>query len=289
MGQKANPNSLIIGIKKNWKTEFSEKKKRDLGVIFNKDCQILDFIERILYLNGFILQDYRLHHFDRTIVLFLSIQVFRYEGLKTQLKSLLPNNCLIVKNRSKDSLKFFQDTHNTREPSQLLLRKLSDSLAAFTGRRVKISLSLANSYINLNRKAKTHLKQKFLALRRYSHYTNFFESLNVGVAVSKKVDFAKSLMELLIPVLTRSTRIRSFLRFMKKVLTLFIKNPNRPVYGVKIRIKGRVNGARRTKTLRLVVGDVACHSQELGLNYVSKTTHNSNGSYGLKIWVAGPR
>lgn len=289
MGQKANPNSLVIGIKKNWKTEFSERKKRDLGVIYNKDSQILNFIERILHLNGFTLQDFRLHHLDNTIVLFLSIQAFNYDCSRNRPEGSF-SKCIVVKNKSKSVLKLPLGTYYTnKEPSQLLSQKLAESLSLFAGRRIKISLSLADKYINLNQNAKTDVKKKILALRRHSRPSfNFFESLNIGAAVSERPDFAGALMELLIPVLVKSKLIKPFLRFLKKILTLFIENPNRPVSGIKIKIKGRVNGARRAKTLRLVVGDVACHSRELNLNYVSKTTHNNNGSYGLKIWVVGP-
>ena len=36
MGQKTNPNILRLGVTKNWKTEFFEKKKKELPLyIFN--------------------------------------------------------------------------------------------------------------------------------------------------------------------------------------------------------------------------------------------------------------
>ena len=289
MGQKANPNSLVIGLKKNWKTEFSERKKRDLGVVFSKDYQILNFIERILYLNGFTLQDFRIHHLDSTIVLFLSIQAFNYDYSRTRSKESL-SKCLIVHNKSKSALELpLGPYYGNTKPTHLLSQKIAESLASFAGRRIKISLSLANSYINLNKSAKTEVKKNILALRKHSKYSfNFFESLYVSDAVSKNPDFAGALINLVIPVLAKSGRIKPFFRFLKRVLALFIENSNSSVYGIKIKVKGRVNGARRARTLRLVVGDVACHSHKLNLNYVSKTTHNSNGSYGLKVWVVGP-
>ena len=48
MGQKINPNILRLGVYKNWKTEFFEKKKKELPLYIFKDLEIQNFLEKFL-------------------------------------------------------------------------------------------------------------------------------------------------------------------------------------------------------------------------------------------------
>ena len=57
------------------------------------------------------------------------------------------------------------------------------------------------------------------------------------------------------------------------------------IKGVKIVIRGRLNGVPRAKQKIIIVGDVPVQSISAKLDYSQTTIHNSNGSYGIKVWV----
>jgi len=57
------------------------------------------------------------------------------------------------------------------------------------------------------------------------------------------------------------------------------------VKGVKIVIRGRLNGVPRAKQKIIVIGDVPAQSISAKLDYSQATLHNSNGSYGIQVWV----
>ena len=72
MGQKINPTIFRLGINKTWKTEFFEKKNRELPLYNFKDLEIRNYIERVLENNQILLQDYKQYYNDSTLNLYIS-------------------------------------------------------------------------------------------------------------------------------------------------------------------------------------------------------------------------
>ena len=57
------------------------------------------------------------------------------------------------------------------------------------------------------------------------------------------------------------------------------------VTGVKISIKGRINGAIRAKTTTLQIGQIPLQSLTLEVDYFNQVSHTINGSFGTKVWI----
>ena len=57
------------------------------------------------------------------------------------------------------------------------------------------------------------------------------------------------------------------------------------IKGVKIAVKGRLDGVPRAKQKIIMIGDVPAQSISAKLDYSQTTMHNSNGSYGIKVWI----
>lgn len=281
MGQKANPTSLRIGNKKNWKTEFSEKTGRDLGRVFSNESQILNLVKKVLSQNGFILQDFRIQHCNNTLHVFLSLHSI--EILKNKLKQTYT----VEKKKSLLSEQKVLLHQNKKYLKPSLTGAISNCLGAFSNKKVVVYFSLSNKQINLNNSEKTALKKKVLSLRKFMNRQPyyFFDTLNISNSLSKNINFAESLLGILTTVVKKTKLVKPFLRFLKKSLTLLLDNPTCATKGVKIKISGKINGARRAKSLKFIVGDVTCYSQNKNIEYLSRTTQNENGSYGLKLWV----
>ena len=50
-------------------------------------------------------------------------------------------------------------------------------------------------------------------------------------------------------------------------------------------VKGRLNGVPRAKHKIITIGDVPVQSISAKLDYYQGDVHNSNGSYGVKVWI----
>ena len=72
MGQKINPNIFRLGVNKNWKTEFFEKKRQELPTYTFKDLEIKSYIQRFLETQGLLLHDYKQHYSNSTLNLYIS-------------------------------------------------------------------------------------------------------------------------------------------------------------------------------------------------------------------------
>jgi len=58
------------------------------------------------------------------------------------------------------------------------------------------------------------------------------------------------------------------------------------IKGLKIKIKGRLNGAPKAKHKSVTIGDVPTQSINSFLDYAQTAVHTKNGTYGIKVWVA---
>ena len=80
-------------------------------------------------------------------------------------------------------------------------------------------------------------------------------------------------------------RQKFFFSFIKQTLSVLIDSNFSKVKGIKIIVKGRLNGVPRAKHKIISVGDVPVQSINEELDYSQTTVHNSSGSYGIKAWI----
>jgi len=85
--------------------------------------------------------------------------------------------------------------------------------------------------------------------------------------------------------LKKIKRHKFFLSFLKQTLTILLNSDSSKIKGVKIIVKGRLNGVPRASQKIIVIGDVPAQTISAKLDYSQITIHNSNGSYGIKVWV----
>ena len=80
-------------------------------------------------------------------------------------------------------------------------------------------------------------------------------------------------------------RHKFFLSFLKQTLTVLSSSNLSKVKGIKIIIKGRLNGVPRARHKIITIGDVPVQSVSALIDYAQTSAHNANGSYGIKVWV----
>jgi Ribosomal protein S3, C-terminal domain len=340
MGQKLNPTIFRLGVNKIWKTEFFEKKNRELPLYVFKDLEIKSYIERVFEINGIIVHDYKQHYNASTLNLYISYFVtpdFRLNSNKGHdqliIKNIKGNQCTIHKkiakntflyevlsneiitNLSANSSKFYNIKQYLKLNSQLSTQSLSeDYRRALKNKYLKFSsnkrttnvenffieiFAVLNSFLGaslnivvnfccLNKNVqfyKLTQKKSFVSFQKFKTTLFFQEGIELLFNVAYNSNSASLLAKFIAFQLKKVKRHKFLLSFLKQTLSVLLASSLAKVKGVKIIVKGRLNGVPRAKHKIIIIGDVPVQTISAKLDYYQVTTHNSNGSYGIKVWV----
>lgn len=317
MGQKVNPNIYRLGINKTWNTEFFEKKNQELSLYTFKDLAIKSYIEKFLNNHNLILHSYKIHYNNKN----LNIFIYYYIPSNFIQNKTSPNkNRLVIINKTtkkqqnlfkksfvnKKIVKFyfkksfslkkinsfnFNRLEKINNLKELVLKnsykKFLKGLNLFTNQKYQISATFhcINKNFNLTLKQKNSFKQKLLKLQKFKNNNFFNESINVLFITSYIKNSSSLLSQMISDQFKKLKRHKFFLTFVRKSLNLFIKSNFSKIKGIKIMAKGRINGAARARHKIIKIGDVPIQTISSNLSYSQTTCHNSNGSYGIKVWI----
>jgi small subunit ribosomal protein S3 len=129
------------------------------------------------------------------------------------------------------------------------------------------------------------LKRNILKLRTYFKSLFFKECINILIIVIKKKNSAKLLAEFLAFQFSVLKRHNYFLNFLKRVLILTLNSELSLIYGIKLSIKGRLNGKPRAKNKMLLIGKVPLNSLDAKINYSFSVGYSKYGTFGIKVWI----
>ena len=334
MGQKVNPIIFRLGVNKTWKTEFFEKKNRELPLYVFKDLEIRNYIERVLETYGIILHDYKQHYNGSVLNLYVSYFVgpdfiFNKKGVTETLmiknkigdKKIVKNSrnyeknqiCSLPKDGANYSLndssrlyklkQYLNSTHCSGEGNRLLqdmkprepnesdfktygiFDQIFEVLSLFSNDRLNMTLNFC--CVNKDLYFLKFSKEKiFMSLQKFRNTPFFKEGIELLFNVAYSSNSANLLAKFIALQLKKIKRQKFFLSFLKQSLTVLSSSDQSKIKGVKIVVKGRLNGVPRAKQKIMVIGDVPTQSIAAKVDYSQATIHNSSGSYGIQVWVA---
>lgn len=201
-----------------------------------------------------------------------------------------------IKNKRLKIVKRYKNfLHSEKYDSKELLKKngfleqLLESLSVFTLKKFHIFLTFQNLNKGLSMKLSTKeqnfLKKKILFFKRYSKNKFFKESLNIILIMAKTKNSAKLFSYFLADQIGALKRHNHFLIFLKRILTLFIEAKFSKIEGVKVVINGRFNGAPRSKSRLILIGNIPIQTIEKNIDYYQTTSFTKNGTFGIKVWI----
>lgn len=157
-------------------------------------------------------------------------------------------------------------------------------LSLFTNNRLSIVINFCciNKDLNFLKFSQT---KKFILLQKFRNSLFLKEGIELLFHVVYNKNSANLLAKFIAFQIKKIKRQKFFFSFIKQALTILIDSRFAKVKGVKIIVKGRLNGVPRAKHKIITVGDVPVQSLNKSLDYSQVTTHNSNGSYGIKVWI----
>lgn len=162
--------------------------------------------------------------------------------------------------------------------------QIFEVLNLFSNNRLNISVNLC--CINKDLYFLKFSQEKiFMSLQKFRNTPFLKEGIEVLFHVAYNLNSANLLVKFIAFQLKKIKRQKFFLSFLKQSLTILSNSQPSRIKGVKIVIKGRLNGVPRAKQKIMIIGDVPAQSISANLDYAQTAIHNSNGSYGIQVWV----
>lgn len=325
MGQKTNPNIFQLSKTNNWQSKCFEKKIAEYSIYPKKDVEIRNFIQKFFKDHGKIVHQCRLCYLEKSLHIFVSYYInlnipnfaknniptiystekakhakkelkqrrtlLRFLDLKSKvlnnrLKQIMQKKNCFTKKKSVESEK--PDKRN--ELSNNFMQKFSDSLINFTLKKLKlvIQLKALNVSLNMHTKIKTNkfLKKKLVNLRKYEQTEFFKTGINTLFTCAINNGSSKLLAQFIAIQLKNVKRHNFFFKFIKNALTLFSSNTFCKFKGIKIKIKGRLNGRPRARSQDFkIANDVSVLTIDSMIDYSEETAFTPNGTLGIKVWI----
>jgi ribosomal protein S3 len=185
------------------------------------------------------------------------------------------------------TLKTYKTARHSKANS--FLNQLLEGLSLFTGKKLDIlaTFQQLNETIKpqLNKKKIQLLKKNLAQLRKYSRNDFFKDGVNLMYTCTTQPDSSELLAQFVANQLTKLKRHNFFLRFLKTTLTLFSNKAFSKLKGIKVKVKGRLNGAPRARHKTIKIGNVPVLTLSSNISYAESTSFTSNGTFGVKVWT----
>jgi hypothetical protein len=316
MGQKTNAYLFRLGTgKKNWDYKHIEKTKEEASFYLYKNVEIQKYINRFFRLYRLNLHSFKINYSDNLLQFFISYHI----AIKTIyiVNKIHSNQNLLIKDNRKQKktnfiykrMKIIKKIKNTLSHKKFQTKQTShlnnfgevllESLSIYTKRKVNIALTLqnlnTNSHSQLKKEKTENLKSVLLQLKKFVKNIFFKEAVNVLFIVMTKRKSAKLLSDFisnqikLNQLRTDQSRVSKkdnyFIGFLKQALGVFVKSEVSSIKGIKLVIKGRINGAARARSIILQFGKLPLQSFNAKIDYSQSTAYTPNGTFGVKVWV----
>jgi ribosomal protein S3 len=170
----------------------------------------------------------------------------------------------------------------------VFLKKLTESLSLFTGKKLNISLILSqlNKSVLYNKKSIELNKRQMLNLRRYHKEEFYHDAINIFTICTFQKDCSQLLAEFIALQLKRQNKRHNlFLQFLKDLMINFQRKKPSILKGIQIKISGRFNKLPRAKSLLLKIGQLKIISFSSKISYHEATSYSQNGTFGVKTWI----
>ena len=212
--------------------------------------------------------------------------------------------------------KYFNNLNwfNYKKKSKIILNKnliysnwenLNKSLKILTKQNINIFFINSLSFIKFKYKLKDNLKnfsfqqifveKKFLHLQKFEHKyirrwrqiqfrTKDIINLSLIAIMFKNAYLLSSFISYFLTFLPKSKRQRQFLKYITKIIMNF-KGERKEVVGLKIRLKGRIDKWKRSRTWISDTGSLILQSYKSYIDYGCTKGLVKKGVFSIRVWL----
>jgi hypothetical protein len=290
MGQKTNPNIQRLGLTKHYLYKHIEKKPQEESLYSFEILQIKKFVFNFLKLNGVTIMNCKIQYSNENL-----LQIFinyypsnEFNFLINELPLTYPKikyNYVLPKNAT--SAKYNCNV-SVNSKTSIIIKQLLRSIHIFLKKRVNISfiMSQINKKNVLTLKQIKTIKKEVVKLKNYENNEFYKKVLTYSFIFLQNLQSSNLLATLIANELSKIKRHNFFFRFLKEALELIKINSLLKLKGIKIQIKGRINGRPRAKKKTIIIGkNVPILSMVTDVDYSEKVSYTANGTLGIKVWT----
>jgi ribosomal protein S3 len=179
-----------------------------------------------------------------------------------------------------------------KQTSNLFVSKILKSLNIFTEEKHNLFLNLkqvnreTSLLQKMSHKNKQAMTRSIAKLRRFQQNNFFKKGFNVLYNFAANNKDSNFLAEFIALHLKKLKRPNFFFRFLKFALKFLLSKNFAKFERIQIKIKGRVNGAPRSRHKFINIGkNIPVLTIRSKINYGECTSYTSNGTFGVKVWA----
>jgi ribosomal protein S3 len=273
MGQKVNPLALRLGSQSNsWKSNWWVSSKEIYGLFLYEDQEIRKLIESIFIKKGFLTTTIRISRYHSFVK--IRTKVF-------QLDSSEPDSLEILDFKGKcfsnilNNLEDFLGTEVVLEIELLPVRRYSKNFKGFIQDK-GLRKNLLECFYKIERNPN---------LRQFKRSPFFSKTTEVIILSSFIEDGSCLLSKFIAYYLEKTRRHTTFIGFLRRILRVVITNNILPIDGLKIMIRGRVNGSDRRKNHSVKEGSLPLQKIKAFIGYSLSDSFTIFGVFGVKVWL----
>lgn len=275
MAQKTNPTIFQLSPNNSeWDLKYPEYNSEHISLFLYKTLKIKEYINHTLELQNFWVTDCKIEYQNNKLQIYISF--FQKKNTKKNDGALNEHNSLInikqIKTLLTQSLLISLSNYNVFKSITITTKNLNKN---FLTNIVK-SKQYNKEFKNLLRK----LKRFFRKTELQEHiYTLFIVSTtkNSSILLAKSIKY----------YFTQNKKGHNFfLSFLKKSLIILINSSISKIKGIKIVIKGRLNGKPRSNKTLIRIGMIPLQSLNNKIDYSETVAYTKNGTLGIKVWIA---
>lgn len=179
-----------------------------------------------------------------------------------------------------------------KQISDLFILKILKSLNLFLNKKKNIFLNLKQ--INheksllqkISKKSKKNIGKNFIQMRKFQQNKFLKKGFNIlynFIINNHDPTFLAKFIALYIKKLKRP---KFFLQFLRIALKTLINKNFSKLKRIQIKIKGRFNGAPRSRHKFITIGkNIPVLTLNSNISYGESTAYTSNGTFGVKVWT----
>jgi len=204
---------------------------------------------------------------------------------------------------------FFQKIKFSKNQSFNFLERIIESLTVFTQRKYDVMLILHETKVNLHdmtfleknelnftsyflnkeyqfvfSKKNQVIKKIMSQLRQYKNAIFFEETIQLVFLLVYRLGNPKLFTKFIASQFKSKKNHYFFFRFIRKVLSLFFLNKLFKIKSMKMTIKGRINGSKRSKKRSILIGkQMPLMFLDSNIEYSKSTIYGPHGTFGVKV------
>jgi small subunit ribosomal protein S3 len=218
---------------------------------------------------------------------FKSDSFLLYKNNKSSLmfKNYLQNNK--TKTHDLKSIKANNPKNGTSMAVKGLFSQVFRVINLFTSNQYNVIFNFlcVNKELKFNQ-LQLNTNKDLVLLKKFRNTTFFKEGIELLFHVISTINSSKLLAKFIAMQIKTAKRQNFFFTFLKKTLLILLNSDASKISGIKIIVKGRINGAAKARHKTIVIGRLPLQTLNANIDYSQTYVHNSNGTYGIKVWTA---